>query len=104
MDDGMRFHPGEMTVQSGETIRFVVRNEGKMNHELVIGSMDELKEHAKMMLTMPNMNHTEANMIRLAPGQQGELIWQFVRPGTLHYACLVPGHLEAGMIGKILVE
>lgn len=104
MDDSMRYTPSEINVKTGETIRFFVKNLGKMSHEMVIGSMDELKEHAEMMRNMPNMKHVEANMITLAPGQRGGLVWQFDKAGTVDFACLVPGHIEAGMSGKVEVE
>ncbi|TCK18025.1 putative cupredoxin-like copper-binding protein [Thiogranum longum] len=104
MEDSMRFAPGNMTFDAGETVRFIVRNNGKITHEMVIGSVDELREHADMMRTMPTMKHTESNMISLDSGKQGELIWQFSQPGTFDFACLVPGHLEAGMTGKIAVN
>lgn len=104
MDDSMRFTPDEIDVKAGETVRFFVRNMGKQKHELVIGSMDELREHAEMMRKMPDMKHAEPNMITLAPNQRGGLVWQFDETGTVDFACLVPGHLEAGMVGKINVE
>lgn len=104
MNDTMRFDPAEMKFRAGDTVRFVVRNEGRIRHEMVIGSVDELKEHAEMMRKMPGMQHAEANMISLAPGESGELVWQFNNAGAFDFACLVPGHLEAGMTGKIAVE
>ena len=93
-----------MNFKLGETVRFAVSNAGKIRHEMVIGSVDELQEHADMMRTNPAMQHAEANMITLAPGKQGDLVWQFDKPGTFDFACLVPGHLEAGMTGKIEVN
>ena len=104
MKDTMRFTPDELTFSAGETVRFVVRNDGKIRHEMVIGSVDELKEHADMMRTDPTMQHAESNMVSLAPGEQVEVIWQFDNAGTFDFACLVPGHLEAGMTGKIEVN
>lgn len=104
MNDTMRFDPVEMNFKVGDTVRFVVRNEGKIRHEMVIGTVDELKEHAEMMRKMPGMQHAEANMISLAPGESGDLVWQFGNAGSFDFACLVPGHLEAGMTGKIAVE
>lgn len=104
MNDTMRFTPDRLKFKSGETVRFVVRNDGNIRHEMVIGSMMELKEHAEMMRNNPAMQHAEPNMVSLAPGQHGELVWQFDRPGTLEFACLVPGHLESGMTGKVEVE
>ncbi len=104
MDDSMRFTPANIAVKKGETIRFFVKNTGKVPHEMVIGSMKELKAHAEMMRKMPQMQHAEPNMVTLQPGQRGELVWQFDQPGTVDFACLVPGHMEAGMVGKIVVE
>lgn len=104
MNDTMRFDPEKMIFNAGETVRFVVRNEGKIRHEMVIGSVEELKEHAEMMRKMPGMQHAEPNMISLAPGESGDLVWQFDNAGAFDFACLVPGHLEAGMTGKIAVE
>ena len=71
---------------------------------MVIGTVSELKEHAEMMRKMPGMTHEESNMISLDPGESGELVWQFANTGSFDFACLVPGHLEAGMTGKIKVE
>lgn len=104
MEDAMRFVPDQLKFKSGETVRFVVRNDGKIKHEMVIGSVDELKEHANMMRANPAMKHDDPNMIALAAGQRGDLVWQFDNVGTFDLSCLVPGHLEAGMTGKIEVE
>lgn len=104
MDDTMHFTPGDVVLKRGETIKFVVRNEGKIMHEMVIGTMKELKEHAELMRKFPGMEHDEPYMAHVAPGKNGELLWQFTRAGEFFYACLIPGHLEAGMIAKITVK
>lgn len=104
MGDDMRFSPSLVKVKSGETVRFSVRNTGKIPHEMVIGSMAELKEHAAMMRKMPDMKHVEPNMVTLGAGQRGDIVWRFDKAGTVDFACLVPGHLEAGMTGKISVQ
>lgn len=104
MRDDMRFTPGDIKVKAGETVRLFVRNSGKIPHEMVIGSMDELKKHGAMMRKMPQMQHDEPNMIRLGPGQSGSIVWQFDKTGTVDFACLVPGHIEAGMAGNFEVE
>ncbi len=96
--------PGDLAVKKGETVRFIVRNDGKVMHEMVIGTMKELKEHAELMRKFPNMEHEEAYMSHVAPGKEGEIVWQFTRAGEFHYACLIPGHMEAGMIAKITVK
>ena len=104
MDDSMRFTPAQVEVKAGETIRFLVVNKGKLPHEMVIGSMKELDEHAEMMRKMPDMKHAEPNQVNLAPGKRGAILWAFGRPGTLAFACLVPGHKEAGMVGQLSVQ
>jgi uncharacterized cupredoxin-like copper-binding protein len=104
MDDSMRYTPGKIDVKAGETIRFLVKNTGKIQHEMVIGSMDELKEHAEVMRKMPGMEHAEPNMITLKSGQRGGIVWKFDKPGTVDFACLMPGHMEAGMVGKVMIE
>jgi uncharacterized cupredoxin-like copper-binding protein len=95
---------GDMAVKRGETVRFIVRNDGKLMHEMVIGTMKDLKDHAELMRKFPEMEHDEPYMAHVAPGKQGEIVWQFTRAGEFHYACLVPGHMEAGMISKITVK
>ena len=104
MDDNMRFTPSKIDVKAGETVRFVIINSGQIPHEMVIGSLDELKAHAAEMLKMPDMQHSEPNMITLDAGQRGELIWQFDKATKVDFACLIPGHTEAGMVGKITVK
>jgi uncharacterized cupredoxin-like copper-binding protein len=104
MDDTMRFTPDSLSVDAGETVRLVIRNNGQIPHEFVIGSMSELLEHAEMMRKMPGMQHAESNMLTLEPGAEGEIIWQFGESGSVDFACLIPGHLEAGMKGVVQVE
>ncbi|PLC54278.1 hypothetical protein CR155_09210 [Pollutimonas nitritireducens] len=104
MDDTMRFTPGEIQVGAGETVRFFIKNTGKIPHEMVIGSIAELQAHAADMRKMPGMQHAEPNMITLAPGKIGGLVWQFDQAGTVDFACLIPGHMEAGMVGKVKVS
>jgi uncharacterized cupredoxin-like copper-binding protein len=71
---------------------------------MVIGDMNQLKEHAEMMRQMPSMKHATANMVTLNAGQSGGMVWQFGKAGSVDFACLVPGHMEAGMTGKVTVE
>jgi uncharacterized cupredoxin-like copper-binding protein len=103
MSDRMRFAPAQLTVRQGETVRFRVRNSGKVMHEMVLGTMDELKKHAEMMRKHPGMEHDEPYMVHVAPGKIQTMAWQFTRAGEFHYGCLVPGHFEAGMVGKLKV-
>ena len=102
--DNMRYSPDQINVKEGETIRFVVKNTGNLKHELVLGTQKELKEHAALMQKFPEMEHADANMLSLLPGKTGEIVWQFTHSGTVNFACLQPGHMEAGMVGKVAVK
>jgi len=84
-------------------VRFVVKNGGKVMHEMVIGTLDELKAHGEMMKKHPNMEHDEPYMAHVGPGKTHEMVWQFTKAGEFHFGCLVPGHFDAGMIGRIVV-
>jgi len=104
MNDTMRFVPSSIAVKPGEVIRFLVKNSGKVKHEMVIGTASELKEHAQAMAKFPMMEHEEPNQVTLAPGASGTLVWKFDRAGTVDFACLQPGHFEAGMKGQVVVS
>lgn len=103
MSDKMRFDPSNISVKQGETIRFVVKNNGKLMHEMVFGTMQELKEHAELMKKFPGMEHDEPYMAHVAPGKTEEIIWQFTKVGEFDFACLIAGHFDAGMVGKVKV-
>lgn len=104
MSDTMRFTPEHIEVKTGETIRFVLQNQGKLRHELVFGEPEALRRHAAMMQMMPDMQHNGPNMASLAPGEHGVLIWKFTHTGSVAFACLQSGHLEAGMRGTVAVH
>lgn len=103
MSDTMRFSPADITVKQGETIKFVVHNKGQALHEMVIGTIDELKAHGELMKKNPGMEHDEPYMAHVKPGGKETMVWQFTNPGEFNFGCLAPGHFEAGMIGKIKV-
>ena len=103
MTDGMRFTPTDISVKQGETVRFVVRNSGKLKHELVLGTQQDLKAHYAAMMKNPEMEHAEPNMVTLAPGKTGEVVWQFTKAGKVDFGCLQAGHYDAGMKGVVNV-
>ena len=103
MTDSMRFTPDVINVKEGETVKIVVKNSGKMLHEMVIGTAKELADHAALMLKFPNMEHSEPYMVHVPPGKTGQMIWNFNRAGNFDFACLMAGHYQAGMVGKINV-
>jgi uncharacterized cupredoxin-like copper-binding protein len=103
MANGMRFKPSEIQVKKGETIRFVLKNTDGVKHEFSLGTEKELLEHYEVMKRFPDMEHDEPNKISLAPGKRGEVIWQFTKAEAVDFACLHPGHFDAGMKGQVTV-
>ncbi len=104
VSDDMRFSPNEVRIKRGQIVRFRVVNGGQIKHELVLGTLDELKKHAALMRKFPEMEHDDPNAVTVERGQTGELVWQFTRAGDFDFGCLVPGHFEAGMRGKVIVR
>jgi uncharacterized cupredoxin-like copper-binding protein len=104
MTDAMRFVPEVIDVKLKQTVRFDIRNEGRMLHEMVIGTAKELEDHAALMLKFPDMEHDEPYMAHVPAGQRAQIVWTFNRAGEFEFACLVAGHYQAGMVGKIVVS
>ena len=104
LNDQFRFSPEEIQVAVGETLQLDFRNTGQMRHEWVLGAPFELSEHMELMRRFPNMEHDEPHMVHVDPGQKQQLVWQFNRKGEFAYACLLPGHFEAGMRGTVEVQ
>lgn len=104
MTDSMAYTPSELSVKAGETIRFAVKNSGQLVHEFVLGASEDILEHHELMKRFPGMEHDEPNSVSLGADESGEVIWQFTNAGTFQFACLQPGHYEAGMKGDIAVS
>lgn len=103
MTDSMRFTPSALSVRQGETVHFIVKNSGVLKHEFVLGTEKELREHYELMKKFPEMEHSDPNMVTVTPGQTGEVVWQFTKSGKVDFACLQPGHYDAGMKGAVTV-
>lgn len=121
------YEPETIEVSAGETVRFIVENKGQLVHEFNIGTQAMHEEHQAEMLAMVehgvllgaridhekmamdmgdghSMKHDDANSVLLEPGQSEEMIWMFSKQGDLEFACNVPGHYQAGMVGKVKFE
>lgn len=97
----MEFGKHEIDIHAGETVRFVVTNTGKLRHEFVIGTAAEQEEHAEAMAKAnARMPHDHANAILMKPGETKEIVWTFSDVDDARFACLIPGHYEAGMWGE----
>ncbi len=103
-DGKMLFVPNAIEVKKGEQIRFMLRNNGELDHEIILATFEENQKHAIKMQKNPDMEHDDANAKRLAPKKMAEMVWQFTKAGEFDFACLIPGHREAGMHGKITVR
>lgn len=103
-DGKMLFAPERLEVRKGDQIKFVLRNNGELEHEFVLGTPAENIAHAEEMKKNPQMPHDEPNGKLLKPKTAGELFWRFTNAGEFEYACLIPGHREAGMIGIVVVK
>ncbi|MBX9568345.1 MAG: cupredoxin family protein [Candidatus Obscuribacterales bacterium] len=100
----MIFIPDVFTIRKGEQIKFVLRNVGAIEHEFVLGTKDEIEAHAEQMRKNPDMEHDDPQSKRLKAKENGEIYWKFTKAGEFEFACLIPGHREQGMHGKIFVK
>jgi uncharacterized cupredoxin-like copper-binding protein len=103
-DGKMSFIPDRIEIRRGEQVKFALRNNGELDHELVLATLEENLKHAIEMQKNPDMEHDDPNAKRLAPKKTGEIVWQFTKAGEFDFSCLIPGHREAGMTGKIIVK
>lgn len=103
-DGKMSFIPDRIEIRRGEQVKFSLRNNGEIDHELVLATLEENLKHAIEMQKNPDMEHDDPNAKRLAPKKTGEIVWQFTKAGEFDFSCLIPGHREAGMTGKIIVK
>ena len=103
-DGSMKFSPDHVDVKKGEQVRFVIRNEGALKHEFTLASVKDNDKHAEMMQKFPDMEHDDPNAKSVDPGKTAEILWRFSKAGTFEFACLIPGHREAGMHGSVTVK
>lgn len=100
----MEYVPSRIEVRQGEQIRFVMKNHGELEHEFVLATFEENAKHAEEMAKNPEMEHDEPNMKRLEPKAGVDVVWHFTKAGEFQFACLIPGHMEAGMKGVVVVK
>jgi uncharacterized cupredoxin-like copper-binding protein len=103
-DGKMLFAPDNIAVKKGEQIRFVIKNEGELTHEFMLATKPENDKHAVLMQKYPDMEHDDPNGKTLETKKNNEVVWKFTKAGEFEFACLIPGHREAGMHGKVVVK
>ena len=96
----MAFDPSNIEIMEGETITFVVSNDGEFVHEFNLGTEKMWQGHMDEMM-QAGMMHDDANSVLLEPGQTAKVTWTFGEKTELGFACNVPGHRESGMVGEI---
>ncbi len=103
-DGKMVFIPNKIDIRKGEQVKFAIRNNGELDHEIVVGTLDGNLKHMAEMMKNPDMEHDDPNAKRLAPKKTGEIVWKFTKTGEFDFSCLIPGHRESGMTGTIIVK
>lgn len=104
-DDGkMIYVPNRVDVKRGEQVRFIITNAGEIPHEFTLASVEDNLKHAEEMKKNPEMEHDDPNSKTIQPKKKAEILWRFSKAGTFEFACLIPGHREAGMIGTVGVK
>jgi uncharacterized cupredoxin-like copper-binding protein len=103
-DGKMMYLPDRLEIKRGEQVKFVLRNNGALDHEFILASTEENLKHAEEMKKNPEMEHDDPNAKRLAPKKTNEILWKFTKAGQFEYGCLIPGHREAGMTGTVVVK
>lgn len=107
--DAMTFEPSPVSVEAGETVRFVVTNTGELQHSFTLGTPAYQRRHEKQMRGTPVdelAGHMDdvPNGIVVPPGESRTLIWAFEQGGPVQFACHIPGHYDAGMKGRIRLQ
>ena len=103
-DRRMLFEPSLVEVRRGEQVRFILVNDGIYAHEFLLDTPERNRRHAEAMRKNPDMEHDDPNGTRVPLAETKEIVWRFTKPGTFEFACLIPGHYEAGMHGQIVVK
>ena len=96
--------PNRLRFKQGEVVKFSIRNDTAVKHELVLGTATENLGHAESMRISPDIEDHEVNGRVMNPNSTAELQWQFINTGTFEFACLVPGHAETEIRGEVIVE
>lgn len=104
--DSLRFEPASVSVKESETITFRVANPTATDHEFVLGTNEQQRAHEAEMAndsSTATMDSSDPNAISVPAGESRDLTWTFGAPAIILFACHVPGHFQAGMVGTIHV-
>jgi len=96
-----RFDIDRIDVRRGTIVRFVVRNDDPIPHELIVGGEDVHRRHAT---GTERVHPPVPGEVSLFPNERGETFYRFDDTGTFVFACHLPGHFEYGMHGRVVVS
>jgi plastocyanin len=85
--DTMRFDPETITVKAGQAVTIAFKNKGVIVHDYVTSGAEK-----------------NARLANVLGGREARGVFQANKPGIYQVLCVQPGHREAGMVGKIVVE
>ncbi len=102
------YAPNTITVPVGQPVTLTFKNEGAIEHDFVVEEIpvtevqvqdDSTGGHHHNMEDMPEYD------LHVSTPAGGSNVLQFtaVEPGTYRIFCSVEGHVEAGMIGELIV-
>ncbi len=87
-----------LTFKVGDIVKITVINSGQMPHNWVILS----EKHIGAELLFEAEVGTEE--VPILAGQGGSEIFTVTQAGTFYYLCEIPGHLDLGMWGTVVVN
>lgn len=104
MRDPFAYEPASLEVMEGETIEFVVVNEGRNRHEFLIGDEKKQQEYEEAMRQGGHEGHgQESNGVSVEPGREKSFVFTVPRAeGPLLFGCHEPGHYQGGMRGEFV--
>ena len=98
------FSPESLTVGAGGTVRFTITNQDPIDHEFILG--DQALQDKEEAGTDLIHDGSVPGMVSAPAGKTVSTVVSFPKdplPGSLIYACHLPGHYAYGMRGKLRI-
>ena len=97
----------EIDAKPGERIRFTMRNDGNIVHEFMFMGMAQMQGvNYRARRADWNLLEHEAlyEQSLLLPGEEITFVAEVVRPGAWMFMCMLPYHMQMGMMGQLATE
>ena len=100
------FDPPLILIPVGQRVRLTLVNDGRAEHDVEIAAL--VAEHIEAVGEehgrLNGGNHAEDVVATHAmPGTESSVLFTATEAGKFEFACTIPGHREAGMVGTIVV-